>query len=291
MKKIWIIIIISLLLIILISAFIIRKRKIIITKENLKYMHFSYSTGNMINSNVQYTIEFKKYRYFVTIKPNDIPNEEEKTLEIDDNSLNKVIDTLNKYKIYRWNNYHKVDKNVLDGNSFSFQLKTKDGKEIDASGYMKWPKDYYKVRGELDSIFDSIYNVKKINMDDLEYFYFSYSDGYEIDSNIIYKINKKNNKYLASIKPLGIPSDEAKEILINEDTIKQIENILNNYNVSLWNGFSKSDKDVLDGDSFSFQLKTKEDKISANGYMMWPNSYSDVREKIDSIFDDLYKKE
>ena len=33
------------------------------------------------------------------------------------------------------------------------------------------------------------------------------------------------------------------------------EDILNKYQVSLWNGFKENDKDVLDGDSFSFNLK------------------------------------
>ena len=290
MKKIWIIIIISLIILALVSVIIIKKRKIVITKDNIKYMHFSYSTGNMINSNVSYNLEFKNYRYNVSIKPDNVPETEKKELEIDGKTLEKIVNVLNKYKVYRWNNFHKSDKNVLDGNSFSFSLETKDKKEIDASGYMKWPNNYMNVKGELDSIFASIYNAKKISLDNLEYFSFSYSEGDEVDSNIIYEINKKDDKFIADIKPLGISKDDSKKIEISEDVIKQIENILNNYNVSLWNGYSKHDINVLDGDSFNFSIYTKEEKLNASGYMMWPNNYANVKEKLDNIFNDLYNE-
>ena len=290
MKKIWILLII--LILVIITSFIlvvIKRRKIEFTKDNIKHMHFSYSTGNMMYSNVQYNINYKDYRYIVSIKPDNVSEEDKKEIEIDENTMEKIVNVLNKYKVYNWNRFHKNDKRILDGNSFSFSLTTKDNKSIDASGYMKWPKNYHNVRAELDSIFSSLYNVEKINIEDLEYFYFSYSNGYEINSNIIYEINKKDNKYIASIKPYGISSDDKKEVEINKDILDQINDILNEYNVILWDGFHENDKDVLDGDSFSFNLKTKKDNISASGYMMWPNNYRNVREKLDEIFNNLYK--
>ena len=159
MKKIWVVLIIlSLVIFVSFIVVLIKSKKVVFTKDNIKSMHFSYSTGNMIYSNVRYKLEYKNNKYVANIKPNNIPDEEEKEIEIDENTLQKIIDVLNKYKVYNWNNFHKSDKRVLDGNSFSFYLKTKDKKDIDASGYMKWPKNYYNVREELDNIFNELYN-------------------------------------------------------------------------------------------------------------------------------------
>ena len=289
MKKIWIVLIIlSLVIIVSLIIVLIKVKKITITKDNIKSMSFSYSTGNMIYSNVQYKLEYKNYKYMAIIKPNNIPDEKAKKIEIDENTLQKIVDVLNKYKVSYWNNFHRSNKRILDGNSFSFYLKTKDN-YISASGYMKWPRNYHKVKEELDSIFNSLYNVEKINMENLEYLHFSYSKGYAANSNIIYNIDRKDDKYICKIKPYGISYEEVKEIEIDKDTLKKIEDIFNKYDVSLWDGFDGTDKYVLDGDSFSFYLKTKDNYISASGYMKWPSNYDNVREELDKIFNELSK--
>lgn len=291
MKKIWILFIILIIVIIIsLILVLIKRKKIEITKDSIKYMHFSYSTGNMMYSNVSYDIDYEDNKYIVTIKPSEISNEDAKIIEIDENIMQKVADILNKYKVSNWDKFHKSDRNVLDGNSFSFNLKTKDDKTIDASGYMKWPANYRNVREELNSLFQSLYNGKDISMNDFKYFRFSYSKGYEINSNIIYEINEIDGKHIASIKPYGVADEDKKEVEIMQDTLDQIENILNKYDVVNWNGFHESDKGVLDGDSFSFILKTKDNQINASGYMSWPTNYRNVRDEIDVIFDELYNK-
>lgn len=291
MKKIWILFIILIIVIIIsLILVLIKRKKIEITKDSIKYMHFSYSTGNMMYSNVSYDIDYEDNKYIVTIKPSGISNEDAKIIEIDENIMQKVADILNKYDVYYWDKFHKSDRNILDGNSFSFNLKTKDNKTIDASGYMKWPTNYRNVREELNSLFQDLYNGNNISMNDFKYFRFSYSKGYAINSNIIYEINEIDGKYIASIKPYGVADEDKKEVEIMQDTLDQIENILNKYDVVNWNGFHESDKGVLDGDSFSFSLKTKENQINASGYMSWPTNYRNVRDEIDVIFDELYNK-
>ena len=291
MKKIWILLLILVLVIIIsLIVVLVKRKKIEFTKDNIKYIHFSYSTGTMIYANVRYNIDYENNKYVATIKPNNIPDEEEKKIEIDENTLEKIVEILNKYNVSYWNKFYKNDKSILDGNSFSFHLKTKDNRDIDAAGYMKWPQNYKEVREELNTIFDNLYKNDEINMIGLNYFRFSYSRGYAINSNIIYEINEKDGKYIASIKPYGISNEDKKEIEVNEDILNQISEILNKYDVSLWDGFNESDRDVLDGDDFSFNLKTDNNKISASGYMSWPTNYREVRDEIDTIFNNLYEK-
>lgn len=290
MKKIWITLIILVIVIIisLIVILLMKKKKIELTKDNIKYMNFTYTTGNAMYSSVNYKIEYKDYKYIATIKPSGKSEEEAKQIEIDENTLEKIVEVLNKYNVYTWNNFHKNNKSVLDGTSFSFNLETKEDKTIDASGYMRWPNNYKNVRDELNTIFNSLYNVKEININNLSHLRFSYSKGYAKDSNIVYEINKIDDKYNAYIKPYGIPEEEAKTIQIDETTINKIGEILNKYNVILWDGFNESDKDVLDGDSFYFFLKASNQKVSASGYMCWPSNYRNVRDELDTLFDNLY---
>lgn len=161
-KKVIYLIFLTIFVIILICfIFVFIKRRVTNINEielnNIKSMKFSYSTGNMINAYVRYNIDYKDYKYIATIKPNNISEEEAKEIEIDKNTLENIVNVLNKYKVYHWNNFHKNDKRVLDGNSFSFTLSTTDGKDIDASGYMMWPENYRNVRDELDAIFNNLY--------------------------------------------------------------------------------------------------------------------------------------
>ena len=284
MKKIAIVIIITTIIIIIIMT---QLKKIKITKENIKYMHFSYSTGTMIDSNVSYELKEQNGKYIATIKPNNKSQEEKKEKEINEETLNKIVEILNKYNISTWNNFHKSNKNILDGNSFSFRLTTKDNKEIQASGYMKYPKNYGKVSKELDTIFEKIYKEEKI--EELEYLNLSYSTGTSVDSNVYYKIEKKENKYILTIKPNNIPDEKEKKIELTKKQIEEIENILNENKVSTWDGFYENDTNVLDGDSFSFSLKSKNTKIQASGYMKWPETYGKVEKELDTIFNKLYE--
>lgn len=161
MKKIWIIaLIVTIIIVAIVSLVIIlnNRKKVEIIADNIKLIHFSYSTGTMIYSNVRYAVDEKEGKYIAAIKPNEIPDDDEKEIEIDENILNKIVEILNKYDVSSWNDFHENDTNVLDGDSFSFYLRTNDKETINASGYMRYPKNYLNVKKELDSIFNDLYN-------------------------------------------------------------------------------------------------------------------------------------
>jgi len=75
---------------------------------------------------------------------------------------------------------------------------------------------------------------------------------------------------------------------ISEKDVNKIVKVLQKYNVKSWDGFDKSDKYVLDGSSYSFDLTTKEGlKVSAKGYMKYPDGYHEVISEIEKIISDI----
>ena len=112
------------------------------------------------------------------------------------------------------------------------------------------------------------------NISNIKYFYFTYSNGYAMNAYTKYQIDEKDGKYELSLEKM-----------------KELEIILNQYNVSELNGFNKTDKNVLDGDSFSFSLRMENNKgISASGYMKWPENYKNVVRELETFFGNLIKE-
>ena len=127
--------------------------------------------------------------------------------------------------------------------------------------------------------------IKEIK--DIDSFSFYYSNGYAINSDIRYKI-ECDTECIATIKPYGISEEDQKIVEVSSNIIDKLLDIFNEYEIIKWDGFDRYAKDVLDGDSFSFYLKTKDGiKINASGYMLWPDNYRLVRDKIDNIFNNI----
>lgn len=129
--------------------------------ENIKTMRFGYSNGWSRYGYVYYDLYKENDEYYVTIKPNEIPEEEAQTVKLSDEQLEKLYEILNKYHVSKWNKFHKTEKNVLDGDSFSFYLHTEDGIDVSASGYMRWPNNYHEVKNAFYELFDSLYEYKE----------------------------------------------------------------------------------------------------------------------------------
>ena len=125
--------------------------------------------------------------------------------------------------------------------------------------------------------------IKKIN-----HFSFYYSTGNMMYANVEYKLDLKDDKYIAEIKPTGIPDDESLIIEVDDEFEKNLEQILLKYQVNKWNGFKKSDKHVLDGGSFSLYVRMDEETIDASGYMKWPKNYNEVKNELNNLFMNIY---
>lgn len=293
MKNKWIAIVILILLVVtLISViiFYLTRKKIVLTNDNIKHIHFSYSTGNMMYANVSYDIDLEKEGYVATIKSDRVSDEAAKKVNIDKKAVEKLVNELNKYNITSWNGFKKSDKNVLDGDSFSLSIQTKNDEWIEASGYMMWPKYYSEVKGVFDSVIGSLNKVKDFNVNDFKSMTFSYSNGGDVaNSQEIYEIEKNDDKYIATIKEKFKTEDEIIKVEVDKNTIYSIFRIIDTYNVSSWDGFSEHDSNVLDGESFYFSLYVGDDKVTASGYMSWPDNYGKVNKEFTELFHSLYE--
>ena len=132
-------------------------------------------------------------------------------------------------------------------------------------------------------------SFKKVEIKDLKHFSFGYSVGNYSDANISYTL-ECSDSCVAIVKKEGVKEEDASKIEVDSGFVKGLEDILRKYDVESWDGFSKSDKRVLDGYSFSLYAKMSNgDSISASGYMKWPKNYKNVRNELNKYFEKLIK--
>ena len=82
--------------------------------------------------------------------------------KIDSSYIEKIQKIINKYHVSEWDGFDERDDSVLDGNSFSLNIEYAS-KVITASGYMKYPKNFDKVKEELSKVFAEIESAKSEN--------------------------------------------------------------------------------------------------------------------------------
>ena len=132
---------------------------------------------------------------------------------------------------------------------------------------------------------------EELGVDNLKSFSLSYTSGYMMNSDTRYRLTYRDGEYIANIKPRLKDDEEGLEIAVNKEMMEEVSKILIKYDVGKWNGFDKVDKDVLDGNSFSFIVVLNDDKvIKASGYMKWPNNYREVVGEIEPLFMNIYNK-
>ena len=128
---------------------------------------------------------------------------------------------------------------------------------------------------------DAIYQINKLS--------YSYTSGYGVNQNVSYKIDCED-KCVLTIKEYEKSEDDLITIKLSNENMDEFEKILNKCHILSWKGFSKSDKNVLDGDSFSFSLRYNDDeKVSASGYMMYPDYYAKFQKEFEEYVSSLKK--
>ena len=129
---------------------------------------------------------------------------------------------------------------------------------------------------------------KTVELRDIYSFYYFFTTGNQMNASVSYSLRKEDGKYIAAIKPKGVPTEEAKTYEVTETFVKELEKFLWENQVEKWNGFDRSAKIVRDGNQFSLDIYMENgDEFSAHGYMKWPKNYQIVSEGIIALFDQL----
>lgn len=103
-----------------------------------------------------------------------------------------------------------------------------------------------------------------------------------------YKIEEKNKKYYLIVEYTGINNNKPYKKSLKEETVKEIEKLIKKYDVDKWDNFNKVNQDVLDGESFSFNLEYKnKNKVYAEGSNSFPKNFFEFKEE----YNDIIKKE
>ena len=144
-------------------------------------------------------------------------------------------------------------------------------------------------------VFTGCKNKKEEKIEDVKptgnitYFSFNSGGGW---AGVTYKIDKNDdNKYVMEVNYYGYDSPNF-NFEVTEKELKEIANIIEKNEIYKWDGFDKSDPDVLDGDGFSLYVTyDSNDKIKAHGYMKYPKNYSKganaLKEYLDGLIETL----
>lgn len=116
------------------------------------------------------------------------------------------------------------------------------------------------------------------------------SHGTYMGSGFDYEYEIRDGKGIISIRIEGVRDEDALVLDADDGFVGEIEKIIEEQRLHKWNGFSKSDKNVLDGSSFTFNVYYDDkSSVCASGYMRYPNGYAEARGAFDELFLPLYE--
>ena len=126
---------------------------------------------------------------------------------------------------------------------------------------------------------------KKVEIKDIRNFSFSYGGGSMMNSGTIYQLEWKDGVHTAIVKASGVALEDAPRFTVDEAFVRELEQFLRENQVEKWNGFNKSDKNVMDGSGFDLSLSTMDSQfVRASGYMKYPKNFDTVCRGISAIF-------
>ena len=127
---------------------------------------------------------------------------------------------------------------------------------------------------------------KPVKIGKIESFSLSYTTGNTANANVRYALTVENGVCTAAVKPVNVPPEDERTFVVDADFVRELEQILIDNEVGKWNGFDKTDKNVMDGDSFSLYITMADGaSVDAHGYMRWPKNYAAVRDAVEALFD------
>lgn len=99
-----------------------------------------------------------------------------------------------------------------------------------------------------------------------------------------------DGKHSITVRLDGVVEEDALTIDVDEEFAQKLMAVIDEYNLRKWDGYSKSDKNVLDGSGFGFSARFDDGaSIYASGYECYPKGYAEVSGALGGLFVPLYE--
>ena len=121
-----------------------------------------------------------------------------------------------------------------------------------------------------DKIFKGKTTKREINFLNIDKILITYSVSYST-APLTYIVDINNNS--AALKILDSSDNVLREATLTEGEVFFLRKALEDNEVETWNNFHGSNPDVLDGESFSLNIKTDIKEISCGGTNSFPKNY------------------
>ncbi len=120
---------------------------------------------------------------------------------------------------------------------------------------------------------------------------FSYSEtGAMMNSGFSYQAVEEDGVTTVTIRKAGMPEEDALTAVTDIPVMERLYAIAEKYEMGRWNGFDKSSRTAMDGTSFRLSIYMDNGKtIEAEGFMKWPEHYSEASAEICALFDEIYE--
>lgn len=122
--------------------------------SDIKSFRYHYTMGTAFNADVLYELNCED-KCIALVKAYGESEEDAKEYNVDSDFVSKLSQILNENNVGAWDGFNESDNMVLDGDSFSISVHSSE-KNYSATGYMRWPKDYAKVKEEINDLFNSL---------------------------------------------------------------------------------------------------------------------------------------
>ena len=151
-------------------------------------------------------------------------------------------------------------------------------------------KIMYKIRGEkmdfgfLEEGTDGIGEKGKPNESKITRFTYRYN-GSIGGNNYSYDIKFNNGKYNLEIYMMEHNDYGTISMEIDKELINKVYELYKKHKIYQWNGYSKTAKDVCDGDGFTMYIDFEnKENFKADGYNAYPNGYRFFKKDLDDLF-------
>ena len=126
---------------------------------------FWYATSGMCIE------EFNRYQIKETARGRfawiELHNDDHYVLPLTDEDMASFSALVQELELAEWNGCHKIDRDVLDGASFSLSVVFEDGGVIDASGSNCFPRGYSEKASAIRDFFEKLMEEYGFDLNDL----------------------------------------------------------------------------------------------------------------------------